>query len=399
MTGPAARPLTVVHLITGLNRGGAEMFLARLVGGLDRGRFRNVVVSLTDEGDVAPFIRAAGVPVHALGMRRGVPGPGALVRLVALLRRERPDVLQTWLYHADLAGLLAGRVAGVPAVAWNLRCSDTAGAGGPSLLLRALRALSSRPDVVVVNSRTGWHHHARLGYRPRGWALIGNGVDVDAFRPSPAARTRLRAELGIGSGAPVVGMVARWDPLKDHGTFVRAAGRLHAARPDAVFVLAGRGVNGGNEALRAQLEGAGLDGSVRLLGPRDDLSDLYPVFDVAALTSTSEGFPNVVVEAMACGVPCVVTDAGDAAAIVDGTGAVVPPGDDGAVAAAWARLLDLPADERAALGRAARARVVEAFSLEAALRSYEALYARLGRRPAAPALVRAGRLPEPETTP
>ncbi|HLM68072.1 MAG TPA: glycosyltransferase, partial [Longimicrobium sp.] len=376
--------LKVVHLITGLRAGGAETVLYRLLAEMDRARFRSTVVSLTDEGELGTGIRALGVPVHTLGMRRGAGSVlSAVHRLRRLLRRERPDILQTWLYHADLLGTVAARAAGVPVLAWNLRCSQPRvgmAAERPGALLRVLRRLSHVPDAVVVNAEAGRAFHAAVGFGPREWRLIPNGVDARMFRPSPELRARARREMGVDAAAPVVGMVGRYDPLKDVGTFLRAARILLDTRRDAVFVLAGRDLSAENGELGAQIRALGLEGAVRLLGRRTDVQAVYPAFDVAALTSRAEGFPNVVAEAMACGVPCAVTDVGDAALLVGDTGRVVPPGDPGAMAAAWEGLLSLTAAERQRLGAAARDRIAAEFSQRAAVQRYEALYAGLAAR-------------------
>lgn len=370
----------VVHLITGLVRGGAETALYRLLAGMDRDRFENVVVSLTEAGAMAADIRALGVPVHAVRMSRAAPGPAAAWRLLRRLRAERPDILQTWLYHADLAGLVAGRLARVPAIAWNVRCAETdaryrRGLGG--LVVRLLARLSSRPDVVVVNSEAGRRVHAALGYRPRRWLVAANGFDTALFRPDPAAPAALREALGLAPDCPVIGLVARYDPLKDHATFLRAAALLAGDEPEVRFVLVGAGADDGNPTLTGLVGELGLGGRVRLLGERRDVPALTAGFDIAACSSVGEGFPNVVGEAMACAVPCVATDVGDSAALVGETGRVVPPGDPGAMAAAWRELLEMGPAGRAELGRAARRRIEEEFTLAAAVGRYEALYAEL----------------------
>ncbi len=382
MSSPDA-PLKVVHLITGLARGGAETMLYRLLTRLDRQRFASVVVSLTDRGALGAAIAALGVPVHALGMRRGVPAPQAVGRLWRLLRRERPAVLQTWLYHADLLGLVAGRLAGVPAVVWNVQCSDMDLRHYPpltALTRRLLAALSRAPQAVVSCSYRAKEDHERLGYRPRRWRVIPNGFDLEQFRPDPAAPARLRQLLGAPPAAPLIGLVARYDPQKDHATFLQAARRLLDMRADVRFVLVGAGVDWHNPRLAAPARALGLEPHLHLLGERDDVAALLPGLDLATLSSAfGEGFPNAVGEAMACGVPCVVTDVGDAAYLVGDTGRVVPPRDPAALAAAWAALLARPAAERQALGRAARARVATLFSLEAVTKQYAALYAELAQ--------------------
>lgn len=370
-------PLTVVHLITGLATGGAEAMLAKVVTGMDRAAFRNVVVSMTGLGSFGPVLKEAGLPVVALDMKRGLPDPRGLLRLLRLLRAERPAVLQTWLYHADLLGLAAARLAGVPRLAWNLRCSNMDMRHYPWLsqvLPRALARLSRRPDAVVVNSLAGKAVHEALGYRPRRWEFIANGFDLDAFRPDAEAGARLRAALGLPEDAVVFGHVARFDPMKDHAGLLRAAAILVATRPQARLVLIGQGVDNGNPALAQAVAAHGLAGRVHLLGPRSDVAAWTSGFDVAVSSSISEGFPNVIGEAMACGVPCLVTDVGDSAMVVGDAGRVVPPADPAALAAAAVALVDLGDDGRRSLGAAARARIAAEFGLPVIVGRYESFY-------------------------
>ncbi len=373
----------VVHLITGLGQGGAETMLAKLVAapGSEPGseRVEHAVVSMTGDGALARRIADAGVPVHDLGMRRGVPDLRGAWRLVRLLGRLRPDVLQTWLYHADFLGLVAGRMAGVPAIAWNLRCSEM-DMNQFRALSRALPWVLSRlsplPAACVVNSRAGRLEHERLGYRPRRWVMIPNGFDIDRFRPDEDRRHRFRGELGLAADAVVVGMVARVDPMKDHTTFLDAAARVAAAVPEAVFVLVGQGCEDGG-ALAGAVAARGLTGRVRLLGRREDVAEILPGFDIFVLSSVGEGFPNVIGEAMAAGVPVVASDVGDCRAIVGEAGRVVPPGDATALAGALAETIAPGEATRAALGRAARARIEAEFTLPAIVALYDDFYRRL----------------------
>lgn len=379
--------MKIVHLITDLSTGGAEKMLAKLLSGMDHSRFRNVVVSLTDRGVLGDSIRALGVPLHTLGMGRGRPSPLAAWRLWYLLRRERPVLLQTWLYHADLLGLICGRLAGIPRIVWNLRCSNMdmgQYSALSALVVRVLARLSQYPDAVLVNSETGRQVHEQLGYRPRHWELIPNGFDLDRFRPDPDIGAAFRRELNIPAGSFLVGMVARLDPMKDHGTFLKAATLLSRDHPEARFVLVGRDVRQGNEALVRLVKENGLDGRVHLLGERTDVERILPGLDLATLTSAfGEGFPNVLGEAMACGLPCVATDVGDAGAIIGDTGLLVPPRDPMALATAWWRVLDLGPEGRAQLGALARRRVEEHYSLVRVIRRYETLYEEMAGQVAA----------------
>jgi glycosyltransferase involved in cell wall biosynthesis len=373
--------LSIVHLITGLGAGGAEHVLLRLASSTRRDRFSSLVVSLMPEGPLAAPMRAAGVEVQALGMTPAWPSPRAVWRLVRLLRARRPDVLQTWLYHADLLGLLAARLSGVRTVIWNVRASDVDMSryrAQSSWTLDACARMARSPRAVVVNSNAGRLHHQRLGYRPREWIVIPNGIDVSAFRPDDEARRSLRAELGIPANAPVVGLIARFDPMKDHETFLRAASQLAATHGEVVFVLAGEGVSPDSAAFGALLSRTAPHARVIALGRREDVPRVAAACDVSTCSSSfGEGFPNAVIESMACGVPCVVTDVGDAGEIVGDTGLVVPRRDPAALAAGWERLLAMPAPDRVSLGARARQRVIERYTLARMVAAYEGIYERL----------------------
>lgn len=235
----ATHGLRIMHLITDLDIGGAETMLARLVAAMDRRRFDNVVVSMMTGGALRPIIEGEGVRVTDLGMRRGMPSPIALLRLHRLLRGEQPDILQTWLYHADLLGSLARRSARTPVLAWNLRTSHLKLSRSTALVVGVLARLAHLPDVVIFNSKAGQNVHTRMGYRPRRAEVIPNGIDVEKFQPSGEARAQVRAELGLSAGTLLIGLIARYDPAKDHANFLRAASMLVRTRRDIFFCFGG----------------------------------------------------------------------------------------------------------------------------------------------------------------
>jgi len=369
--------MKVLHLITDLNTGGAETSLYRLLGGLERAEFDSQVVSLIPPGPIGEKIAALGIPVRTLGMAPGRPTPAALARLTGWLHADPPDLLQTWLYHADLLGILAARMAGVRRVMWNLRNSEMQLSQYrrlSGLVVHLCACLSGWPQVVISNSRAGQDFHARFGYHPRRWAVIPNGIDTRLFRPNPQAYAWLRSGLGLPPEELLVGQVARYDPMKDQAGFLRAAGELVRSGSPAHFVLIGHEVTDANPALTAAAREAGLAGRVHLLGRQDDIGRYEAALDVLVSPSAfGEGFPNAVAEAMACGVACVVTDVGDSAYLVGETGRVVPPSDPSALAAACGALL-ADANERGALGAAARRRIEANFSLERTVAAYRQLY-------------------------
>ena len=351
--------------------------LVKLVAVLAREGFENRVVCMIERGPLAAELEDGGIPVTSLGMRSGF-APGALVRLVAIIRRFQPDILQTWLYHADLAGLIATTASRYrKRLIWNIRCSDMGETNlATDRVVRLLAKFSALPAGVIVNSRRGRLHHERLGYRPRWWIEIPNGFDLDRWRPDAGAAVRLRAELGLPEDAVIIGMCARVAPMKDHANFFAAIAQARARIPGLHAVLAGRGT----DSLRPMAGEFGLDGCVSLLGERDDLPSLMPAFDVFCLSSAfGEGFANVIGEAMACGVPCVATDVGDAAEIIGATGLIVPPRRPDALAAALGDVLDMAADRRGELGARARARAEERYSLSQVARRYVGVYSAVSR--------------------
>jgi glycosyltransferase involved in cell wall biosynthesis len=329
---------------------------------------------MTGPGLLSPALAQAGIELFSLEMRRNWPDPRGLARLVRLLRRVRPGIVQTWLYHADLLGWTARALARHSCrLFWNIRSTETLDAD----MIRGLLAwLSRAPDAVIVNSLAGKRFHEEIGYHPRRWVHIPNGCDTAVYRFDATGRQSTRGEWGLAPGTVAIGMPARYHPMKDHDNFLVAAARLAARRPEAVFILAGPGVDHRNAALAAAIARHGLTDQVRLLGNRGNMVQVYSALDIATLSSAyGEGCPNVLLEAMSCGVPCIATDCGDAALVLGPIGVVVPPRDPRALAAGWERLVALGERGRQALGEKARERIVERYDLGSIAAKYEALYA------------------------
>lgn len=375
--------MKIVFIITGLSTGGAEMMLHKLLQNMDRRRFEPTVISLIDKGEIGPRIEALGIPVHALGMRRGLPNPWMVLRLARMLRQLQPDVVHTWMYHADLLGGLAARLAGCRRVIWGIRHSNLSKPENKRSTLAVVKLCARLSGLVPVQvlscSQRAKEVHAAVGYVDEKIHVIPNGFDLARFVPDVTARASLCAELGLPLDAPLVGVVARFDAQKNHLGFVQAAAQLQQQLPQVHFVLAGTGVDRSNVALQAAIAAhPGLQERMHLLGRRDDVPHLMAAFDVLASPSHGEAFPNVLGEAMACGLPCVVTDAGDSAEIVGNTGHVVAVGDMAAMSQQLLEVLHLPAVERAALGKLARARVQALYEIGHVAGLYQAFYERVG---------------------
>lgn len=379
-TGTTAM-IRIVFITTGLSTGGAEAMLLKLLEHIDRQRFEVQVISLTSLGEVGPRIAQLGIPVQAIGMTPGRPGVLSVLRLVRLLRNVRPDIVQTWMYHADLIGGVAARLAGCKRVVWALRnsnLSEELTKRSTLMVVRACAFLSSwLPRQILSCSTRAGAVHVGVGYRQDKIRVIPNGFDLARFRQDDAARNAVRQELGLPDDSGLVGLMARYDPQKNHAGFVEAAALISKAMPDVHFVLAGSGVDRENPALKAAIDAHGLDHCMHLLGRRDDMPRLMAALDVLASSSYGEAFPNVLGEAMACGVPCVVTDVGESAEIVGETGRVVKSGDMQGLAQHIVELLRLPAEEETVLGLRARARVETRYEIGLVARSYEAFYEQL----------------------
>ena len=369
--------MKVLHVITGLGSGGAEAVMSRVIAGARDDE--HVVVSLTAPEFYADVLEARQIPVHALNMPRGRVTLPAIRRLHAIVRDTRPDVVQTWMYHADLLGGIVARRAGVANVVWGVHHSSLASETSMTtrLVARACAMLSRTvPRHIICCSARARDVHAGIGYDRRRMVVVSNGVDLDAFAPDPAARARVRAELALPPSTRVCGMVARWHALKDHATFLAALARLRDAPPEWRAILAGSGVTADNADLMARVREHGLEDRVLCLGPRADVAAIMNALDLHVLSSAGEAFGNVTVEAMACGTPAIVTDVGAGAFVVGDTGWVVPARNADrlrdAIAEAFAEMDDPAAWARR--GAAARERAVAEFGADRMVRDYQRVW-------------------------
>jgi glycosyltransferase involved in cell wall biosynthesis len=380
MSKPSAKPIRLLHVINDLSVGGAEMMLYKLLSGSDSSSYRQSVISLGSSSTLDARIKSLDVPVHNIGMRPSkLPTPGQLKRLVSAVRQFEPDLIQGWMYHGCLAAELSrALVARRTPVVWSIHsCNDdlTLEKRLTAAIIRMCARLSTRPAKIIYVSEASQSQHEAMGYCAENSHVIPNGFDMTHFAPSTEARAAVRAELGVSEGHLLIGLVGRFHPMKDHINFLLAAALLSEQFHSAHFLLVGREVDADNQVLRRLVARRGLEGRAHLLGERDDISRLIAASDISSLSSSyGESFPLVVGEAMACGVPCVVTDVGDAAKLVGRTGLVVPSRNPEALAKAWRQLIEVGADGRAQLGAAARERIRENFLLASVIAQYETLF-------------------------
>lgn len=376
--------IRVTFLAHSLRVGGAEVQFAALATGLDREVFSPTVVSFYQDGALLDQVREAGVPVVTVGKRSRADIVGFLFRIAKAVRATKPDIIYSFLDFPNVVAALAKPRRTGCRLVWGIRASDMR-LDERGFTWRAMfaleRLLAGRAEAIICNSRAGQEHLEQAGFLTDRVTVLPNGIDTERFRPDQETRRRVRRELGLEDGDIGIILVARLDPMKDHENFLRAVAELGGESPEMRFFCAGDGDPAYARHLRSLAETYGVGHRVSWLGARSDVAALYNACDIGTLTSAyGEGFPNVVGEAMACGLPCVVTDVGDAAYVAGDTGLVVPIASAHELAEAWQRMAASTPDERQTAGELARARIVDEFpqqkfidrSAECLRRLYEA---------------------------
>ena len=364
---------------------GAERMLARVLARLRPEEFDVRVFTIGMPGPFTKHLEQLGIQNRLYEfLRPKLPNPWHLLTLARDLRRFQPDVVQGWMYLGNLFGGVAAKLArrDLP-VAWNIRHSTL----DPQIDSRSMRwsawlggQLSGLvPDRIVLCAEAARAAHLRVGYAPEKLEVIPNGFDLSELRPDSVARQRLRAEIGISDETPLVGLIGRLHQHKDHRTFVRAARVVAERFPNAHFVGAGEEQTYSAADLWSWVDEAGLRDRFHWLGVRHDVPAIDASLDVLVCSSTTEGFPNVVGEAMACGVPCVATDVGECAEVVGDTGRIVPKQDPQRLGEATVDLLQMLRSERTALGGLARRRVVERYDINRVVERYGDLWRELAQ--------------------
>lgn len=370
--------MKLLHIITGLNDGGAEAVLSRLA--MYDTANQHVVISMMDYGKYGFILKDAGITVYCLKMKPGRVSIKGIIRLLKVIYTIKPDVVQTWMYHADLVGGIFSRLIGIKSVVWGIR--HTTFEAGKSkkntIIIAHILACLSRwvPKRIAVCAKKAIEVHGVMGYDTSRMHFIPNGYDLSDFKPDSTLRVNFKESIGIDDSKPLLGMVGRFNPQKDYETLLKALNILQERGFSFIFVLVGTGLDKSNKELIQLLERYELTSIVRLLGRRSDIPKVMNALDLHVLSSSyGEAFPNVIAEAMACGTPSVTTDVGDAALIVGNTGWVVPPSNPIALADAVQNALSARNQpnwsERCIL---ARRRIEENFSMQHMVASYRKIW-------------------------
>ncbi|MBH0002713.1 glycosyltransferase [Pseudoalteromonas sp. SWYJZ12] len=328
--------MKVIHIITGLNDGGAEGALFRLVTA-SSSEFDHIVISLMDNGKYGDELISLGIKVVTLNMPRGKVTLKALKLLYAELKREKPDVVQTWMYHADFLGGVIAKLSGCKKIFWGIRHSNLSmdvNSKSTIIFARLCAWLSPWiPTKIISCAEEAVLVHKKFGYRGS-FSVVPNGYDTTKFVPNLTLRKLTRSEFNLAEDTPLVGFVARWDPQKDHENLLLAIQIIQTRYPNVCCALIGTGCDTDNIDLISKIQSLGIEKNIMLLGRRNDIPAIMNALDIHVLSSCGEAFPNVVAEAMSSGTPCIVTEVGDAPLIVGTFGWVVPPKDPGKLAIA-----------------------------------------------------------------
>ncbi len=358
----------IFFLIRSLNIGGTERQLIELVKGLDSNHFDITVGLFYNEGALIEEIKS--MPwIHVVSLNKS--GRWDVIRFVLrfikLLKSLQPDILYSFLPDANIAGLIAGRLSGVKRVVWGVRASNMDVSRYDWLARMSLRLsafLSKFPDAIIANSHAGKEFHRGIGYSTNRMMVIPNGICTDRFKPDYSAGLKVRDEWGIDEETITIGLIGRFDPMKDHATFLRAVKIFNQEGCSVRFVCIGDGKGPCKSEIHSLCRTLGLNGSLIWAGEMEDMPSVYNAIDIVTSSSSGEGFPNVIGEAMACGVLCVVTDVGDSAIIVGETGNVVPSEDPQALADGWRSMLKRLNVKSYSVKEMARARIVSHYNRE-----------------------------------
>ncbi|AEG15312.1 glycosyl transferase group 1 [Desulfofundulus kuznetsovii DSM 6115] len=366
--------MKILYLITGLAYGGAETQLVRLATALKARNWRVNVVSMLPPQAFTDELQAAGIPLATLNMRRGVPDPRAIVRLLRLIRQSRPHILTSFMFHANLLGRIVGRLAGVPIIVSSIRNENF---GGPCRD-NVLRLTDWMGEITTTNSRLAADKLVRRGVVPGDRIrVIPNGLVLNEFKVNDSNRAGLRQQLGIAEDEFLWLAVGRLEEQKDYPTLLQAFQILKQGGCKAQLRVAGQGPM--LETLQRQIADLGISDRVIFLGLRRDIPLLLDAADGFVLSSAWEGLPNVVMEAMAAAKPVVATNVGGVPELVQEgvTGFMVPPRNAEALSTAMSKMMALPESKRKAMGQSGRAHIEVNYSLERVVDQWEALYMEL----------------------
>ena len=371
--------MRILHIISGLKRGGAETQLFRICK-FDQDN-DHIVVSLSNKQGYGDILEKLNVPVYALNFSSGRINISGLIKLYRIMKQLKPDVVQTWMNHADLIGGIIARIAGIKNIFWGVH--QTILIKGKSkastIMIVKLNAFLSNliPNKIIYCAEKSREVHELIGFKKSKGVVIQNGYDINIFHQNDSLAKDFRDKLKIPQDAFIIGHVASYDPLKGQDTLIKSLSSLLKRKIKFIAILVGTNLDHLNYDLVTSLKDNGLSDNVYLLGIRDDILSIMNAIDLFLLSSISEAFPNVLNEAMLCGTPCLTTNVGDAALIVDKTGWIVEPRDSTGMADACVHALnekEKNSEHWKNRKESCRKRIIENFSFEKMINKYKEIW-------------------------
>lgn len=366
----------IVHIIVGLNNGGAEMMLYKLLKYTDKEKYECSVISMMNEGIMGERIKKIGIPVYCLNMKRGIPSVQAIIKALGICKDK--DIIQTWMYHADLLGFIISKIL-KKKIIWGIRRSNLEKDKNKksTLLIAKINSyLSKWTDSIISCSIIAKETHIKYGYSSEKVNVIPNGFELEKFKYIENSKKILEREFPTLKNKLIFSLVARYEILKDHKTCIEAIKIIKEKyTKNFRLLLCGTNINEKNLDLMKLIEVNGVQDNVLLLDRRDDIPIIMSATDIYISSSSGEGFPNVIGEAMACETPCVVTDVGDSAYIVGDTGKVIKRKAPMELAEKIIKFIE---EKEYLLNRKkCRERIIENFEIKRIVIEYEKIYIKL----------------------
>ena len=368
----------IVHFITGLNTGGAEMMLLKLLRVSDLDKYNILVVSLIDKGTIGKQIESLGIKVHTLNLSQNRPITISLLKLPYVLVKFKPNIFNCWMYHANLLASIISIFLSNVNVIWGVRHS-LHDIKKEKFLTRVVinlsRYFSKKCKNIVFNSKVSLEQHVAYGFSKNNCSVIYNGFDSKHFSPeriSNKQRNDLKISLKIPQNKMIVGYIARFHPMKGHKIFFNAIKKIINQKKDICFILVGPGIT--NEKINKLIPNE-IRSFVYLLEERFDIAEINSIFDVAINCSLwGEGFSNTICESMLMEIPCIATNIGESEFILNNCGIVIDANDEQLLANSILNLLSMSSVERQKIGKLERLRILDNFSIEEIYNQYESLY-------------------------
>ncbi|MDA7546236.1 glycosyltransferase [Alphaproteobacteria bacterium] len=367
--------IKVIHIINGLGRGGAEIMLLKLLQNQNKDTV-NLVVCLKGTGVLSESFQSFNINVKYLNVTNIIDLLIKIKKIFQIVKSFKPTIVMSWLHISDLIGVFIKIRFPYIKLIWNIRCSAPKIniLGFKSwLLVKLLSFFSTLPNCIIANSHEGLKSHIGLGYKPKQTKVIPNGFDTNLFKPNHIKKNNFRKQYNIKKNQMIIGFVGRDTKIKGLDIFINSAGIIHNKINNIIFVYVGDGLLKTNRFLYKRLKDIDCIDNSLLLGGSNKIEDILCVFDILLLTSRSEGFPNILGEAMSCGVPCVVTDVGECKLIVGDSGVVINSFDSKDIAEGCENLLKKISNNKEIFSKKAQNQIKLKFNLHDVLKSYDKL--------------------------